>query len=150
MVIEDWINETTDLIAAKYNELGLRASGDFERNLSGEYKQDEKSVRIEIKGVDYTYYLVNGRNPGSFPPVDAIMKWIDEKPINFDETEISKNSLAYLIGRKIATEGIKVPSERNDGNLLESISKQRVNKLTRDIGGELVEKITSEIIKKWQ
>ena len=56
-------------------------------------------------------YVESGRKPGKFPPPDAIRKWITVKPL---VPRAGKNGrvptirqMAFLIGRKIAEQGIK-------------------------------------------
>lgn len=70
---------------------------------------------VEIQLEDYWYYIEEGRSPGSFPPVQAILNWITQKPIipesytlpNGNQRIPTNNQLAFLIGRKIANEGIE-------------------------------------------
>ncbi len=50
-------------------------------------------------------YVDQGRRPGKFPPPDAIKKWMKDKNIHSDS--MTDDQLAFLIGRKIAKEGIK-------------------------------------------
>jgi len=65
-------------------------------------------------GIYMNEYGVNvnqGRSAGKFPPVDKIKDWIIRKNIQPRTFESAKPSalsqLAYLIGRSIATKGIK-------------------------------------------
>lgn len=59
---------------------------------------------------DYWKYVEDDTKP-HFPPVDKILSWIQIKPIFPRPDKLgripSENQLAYLIGRKIATEGTK-------------------------------------------
>lgn len=76
-------------------------------------------TRIEVKGkefivicniLDYYKYVDQGTSP-HFPPIDAIKKWIEVKPVNPYPTSNGKlptvNQLAYLIARKISRVGTK-------------------------------------------
>lgn len=48
--------------------------------------------------------IENGRKPGRFPPVDIIRAWVGRK---FAIADLKiRNSVAYLVGRKIAMRGI--------------------------------------------
>lgn len=77
------------------------------------------SVRTEVKVADVGYevtmtlndywkYVEYDTKP-HFPPPDAILRWIQIKPILPRPDELgrtpSENQLAFLIGRKIAREG---------------------------------------------
>jgi len=104
-----------DLIA-KHNELGMPASGKWERELSVDVKR-QKAI---IYGTPYTEQLVNGREPGEFPPVDLIRQWIIDKPVPFDPSKITISSLAFLFARSIAREGTKY-FKQGGTDLIESV-----------------------------
>lgn len=68
------------------------------------------SVRFELTTTTLTFYAANywpyadaGREPGRFPPIEAIMQWIEDKGIQ--STDIPLKSQAFLIARKIAQTG---------------------------------------------
>lgn len=78
---------------------------------------DSITTRLEVNGtsyqvkmdlLDYWKYVENDTKP-HFPPPSAILQWIQVKPIiprpNEKGITPTNNQLAYLIGRKIATEG---------------------------------------------
>lgn len=150
MTIEEWVKETHDLIVEKYNSMGLRSSGNFERELEEIIEERKDGISITFMGAMHSLNLEKGRESGRFPPPDAIMKWIDEKPINFNESEISKKSLAFLIGRKIAREGIAVPNERNDGRIFESISNERVKELASITGMGIVNNFEKWLFSRYK
>ena len=79
-------------------------------NASGKLKDsvryDIKEAVLRVYALDYIYYLEKGRKPGKKAPRSAIRKWIDDKGINPEG--ISKDSLAYLIQRKIGEEGTTI------------------------------------------
>lgn len=66
--------------------------------------------KVEIELQDYWEYVENGRKPGKFPPVNRIKEWISVKPVRPYPDARGKlptvDQLAFLIGRKIANEGI--------------------------------------------
>jgi hypothetical protein len=76
------------------------------------------SVKFGAKGKAGQYFDVieQGRRPNKrMPPVDAIMRWIDEKPVRLQKkgggfikaTPQAKRAAAYLIARSIAKKGIE-------------------------------------------
>ena len=74
------------------------------------------TIRIELLSVEYGRYVHMGRRPGKFPPPQAILEWINKKPIRMRDpktgafvkaTDKAKKQAAFLIGRKIAKEGIE-------------------------------------------
>lgn len=58
----------------------------------------------------YWKYVENGRKPGKWPPISAIAKWIEIKPVlprPMSNGKLPTNEqLAFLIARKIGLEGI--------------------------------------------
>jgi hypothetical protein len=83
--------------------------------------------------------MVNGRRPGKFPPIDKIKKWIYDKGIVAQG--ISFNSLAYLIARKIATQGYK----GRPGLVTNAFSQTRIDELFKNVGQLQVEKIKTDL-----
>ena len=105
-----------DLIA-NYDKLGLRASGKFAEGLEYEIKGD----KLTMYGAKHSIFMEYGRGPGGFPPLKAIEEWIEVKrglPPIFVE---KKKQFAFLIARKIAKEGIKVPNEHNAGKVISDV-----------------------------
>lgn len=68
------------------------------------------SFKVEIELQSYWDYVEKGRRPGKFPPVNRIREWISVKPVRPYPDSRGKlptvDQLTYLIGRKIAREGI--------------------------------------------
>lgn len=74
----------------------------------------------QLYGADYFKYLVVGRGPGKFPPVDKMRDFVDAHPEMLEDAKkrfknITRNSLAYLIGRKIATKGTDIYTGKKPG-----------------------------------
>lgn len=104
----------------KYDELGLRASGKYERNLDASVKGN----KLIMFGSNHSQFMEQGRRPGGFPPRKAIEDWIDNKqgiPKVFKE---KKKQFAFIIARKIAQEGIKVPNEFNKGKVISEVVEE--------------------------
>lgn len=87
------VNELKQLIKSK-----AVAGGDLLNSIGYEINNGV----LRITGAPHLHYALYGRRPGKGPPRKAIELWIDDKGI---VAEVSKQSLAYLIQRKIAAEG---------------------------------------------
>lgn len=136
---------TTDLIL-NYIRLGLRAFGEFERGLSSEVSQN----KLTISAPFHARIMEGGRSAGKFPPPAEILKWVRLGKI-VKRGDITDEQLAYLIGRKIAREGIKVPNKYNIGGVISSVlSDGRINDLIEDITDMTVQNISTEIIKGYE
>lgn len=59
----------------------------------------------KLVGASYFQQQVHGRGPGSFPPMEDLIDWVRRK---LRPTDISVESLAYLVARKLATKGSDV------------------------------------------
>lgn len=86
------------------------ASGDLVAEARLNYRTTPTEFDLIFSNVDYWEYVEEGRRPGSFPPVEAMLTEIRIKPIIPRPDEKGRipteNQLAFLIGRKIAEKGI--------------------------------------------
>lgn len=92
------------------------ASGDLIKSIRSEVGDNE----LKIFGLAYIYQLQYGRKPttggtSDKPLKERIREWIDLKGIQ-PEDNISKDSLAYLIARKIHNEGTIIYQKNNGGS----------------------------------
>ena len=87
-----------------------KASGQLIDSVSSEIKVGSDTFTVVLNLANYWKYVEDGRRPGKFPPPKAILKWITVKPViprPIHGKLPTKKQLAFLIGRKIATEGIE-------------------------------------------
>lgn len=96
-------NEIVIDLQGNLSSLGVNASGKLSRSLESNVKQTPNTAELTISGIGYWYFVENGRKAGGRPPIDSIRKWIDDKGIV--PKGISKDSLAFLIARKIGDAG---------------------------------------------
>ena len=94
----------------KFRDLGMPSSGEWEDNIEARGN--------EVWGRKYTEQLVNGREPGSMPPVQAIENWLQAK---FGVTDRNR---AWAIAVKIKNEGTSWYP--NGSDLLEVLQSQEV------------------------
>jgi len=152
-IVSEWLDDVKDDLVKNYDKLGLRASGNWERKLKPFQKVDSRSIKAGIKGERYTGALENGRKPtstsraGSPTLREAIRVWIDDKRI-IPKGNITKDSLAYLIARKIHEKGINVPNKFNKGGLISDVvTKERMNKLNEQLTLFYINDFKSDVIK---
>lgn len=111
-----------------------------------------KSVRYDVKNSTLTVYaeqyigaLEFGRKPGKRPPRDVIRKWIDEKGII--PNGISKDSLAFLIQRKIGEEGTTI-WQQGGTDLVSGIFNDALRKeIENDFYNLIASEVTSDVLK---
>ena len=98
---------------------------------------------VELKAADSVKYALQGRNAGAFPNLNGIKKWIVDKRISL--VDISLDSLAFLIGRKIARSGTSQPRLKiqNIQFAIKQLGKKHLDKLADN----LAEDISSSILE---
>jgi len=105
-------------IVADQDEKGIRSSGESAKSL---VIQDLRAGG-QLVGSDYFQQQIAGRRPGKFPPIDAIMDWIDRKSIDFEG--ITKKSLAFVIARKIARRGTDIFQKKRSALDVRSVANE--------------------------
>ena len=151
----EWIEEVKNDLIKQYDKMGLRASGKWANSLESKSEILGGKNILTITGEEYTGALVNGRKPtekeGSGVTLrDIIEDWIEDKGITLNDG-ISKESLAFLITRKIHNEGIKVPNSFNSGDLISAVMNQsRIDSLKTLIGSKYMTDIKTTILNEYK
>lgn len=86
------------------------ATGNLLNSIDYKVQYDDRAIWVELHLEDYYKWVENGRGPGKFPPPDKILEWIRIKPIIPDDRGgrlPTEQQLTYLIGKKIAEQGIE-------------------------------------------
>lgn len=85
------------------------ASGDLLNSVDYIIEKGNNKYTVSLKLKDYYYFVENGRKAGKFPPPDAMLRYVQIKPVLPRPMKNGKlpteKQLAFLIGRKIAREG---------------------------------------------
>lgn len=101
-------------VCEKYREelkdRGKNASGVLAETVRYLVAREQTEYAVDLSLANYWQYVEYGRRPGKFPPSDKILEWVRIKPVIPRPLENGKlptqKQLAFLIGRKIAREGI--------------------------------------------
>jgi hypothetical protein len=136
-------------LVANYDKLGLRASGKFEEELQGEIQRSKaNTTKLIMWGAPYSNNLERGRSKNRNTTnelKDAIEGWIEVKrglPAIFVE---KKKQFAFIIARKIAKEGIKVPNEHNAGKVISDVAilylGEYLFKMMEEIGTDFLKEV---------
>lgn len=137
--IEAWCASTIKDLAESYEKHNRRASGAWADSLESRITETKRGYNVSILAAYYSWWMERGRKSSvKFPPISAIRKWIDDKGITSD---INKNSLAFLIARKIKREGYKGKPVIQD-----VLTDERVNELLQDVGKFFAVQLKSEIL----
>lgn len=102
------MNGVIDLfLKPKFISLGMNASGQWLNTLEARVVNGNG----EIWGMDYTYWLANGRKPGTAPPTSALIPWVTAK---FGIGGNEARGIAFAIAQKIKREGTEYYPEGTD------------------------------------
>lgn len=126
------------------------ASGQLAASVRYTVEDNVDTARLTFYAASYALTLVFGRKPGKFPPVGAILDWIEQKGIlpkpDAKGRIPSKQSLAFLIGRAIAEKGTILHQAGSPSKLLEPVtSTAAVQELTRTVLPTLVQRVVSAL-----
>jgi hypothetical protein len=145
MLTERLKNDIKTKQVTKYG--AVNASGKLHDSIA--YKVE--GAVLTITGNSYIYFLQYGRKktekgsePGKLRPI--IRQWIDEKGI-VPRDGISKDSLAYLITRKIHEEGTSIWQQGGTDLVSGIFNEQLVNELNDSFGMLISAEVSSEILK---
>ena len=119
------------------------ATGELLNSVDYVIEKNDRAISVSLKLEDYWKWVEEGRKPGKFPPPDAILSWISAKTIIPDERTgriPDERQLAYLIGRKIATEGIEPGYQLRDTK--ERLFREFENRIEEAITQDITENIT--------
>lgn len=141
-----------DDVRDSMNASGVTASGNFNQSLMAEITPNT----VVVTGAAYAGAIERGRKPttsgGDGSLRTLIRRWIDDKGIT-PQGNISKDSLAYLITRKIHQQGTLLyrgtdyygrtkPSKVITG----VIEDGRIDKLAKSVVLDVITQIKSEIL----
>lgn len=139
--LEDYMNAVQRIYKGKLTASGHKATGKLIGSVKASVQIGSTQYIGELRLEDYWKYIEYGTKP-HWPPKNAILKWIQAKPIlprAINGITPSNDQLAYLIGRKISRTGTKAGNEL--GNTIDEVNatyrpiiEQAVEK---DLSGEL-------------
>lgn len=121
-VLNEYATAWANAYRAELIAEGKRATGDLIRSIKGEVVITNDEVSAVLNVEDYWKYVEYGRRVGGkFPPISAILKWIQVKPVIPRPDTLSgkvptQAQLAYLIARSIQQNGIPPTHALRDTN----------------------------------
>lgn len=121
-VIEEALDEVIKILINKYDELGMRSSGNWAKGLEG-VVENGNGV---IKGFRYTEQLVFGRGPNHDQSSEAKRKWVGWAGNTFIKQWVKDKGLnlnPFAVAGKIANSGTTW-YEKGGSDLLEVLNSQ--------------------------
>lgn len=148
--IQGLVNQIAEAYRTTLRNDGKVATGRLS-NFSVDINQDERWFSIVFELEDYWKYVENGRAAGKFPPIDSIVQWIRVKsivPKAYGQKVPSTKQLAFMIGRKIANDGIKPTKALQntlDSELVSDLEDQLCDLILDQIESEVEDAINEEL-----
>jgi hypothetical protein len=131
-ILEDYAKDAEEIYKYQISLGGKNASRKLIDNVKSWVVVGENSYEVTLQLQDYWKYIEGGRKAGKFPPVGAIMRWIEVKPIIPRPNDFGKiptpKQLAFLIGRKIEREGIEpFPALKTTKEELDKLYREKIS-----------------------
>jgi len=142
-IVNEFLEQKRDEIRQSYESRNIKASGRFGNSLDVSVTDSKTNITGKLTGSEYSYYVEYGRKPGKWPPRATIKQWIEDKNISLKD--ISIDSLAFLIARKIGQKGTP-----GYGIINEAFTPESLSLLGQRIGTQFLSDIKSDVIKKFR
>lgn len=151
-VFEQFGSSSIAEIQGRMGSSGANASGNTSRSLRKEIADDE----LTIFGREVFKYVEGGRGPsrkkGSTGESlrDRIKQWIKDKGITPDG-EMTEDSLAFLIARKIHNEGTLIYRTNNPRDIFSTVfDENKIKSLIHVIAETTNNSVMSDIVKAFK
>ena len=149
--IEQWLGEVKGDLISQYNNMGLRASGQWEQGLETIVTQTDDKYNATILGEAYTGVLVSGRKPNTDQDPESLRRWVGWAGSTFLKEWAQRKGVQaspFAVAWKIAREGVKVPNAHNAGGFVTAvITDARIRDLLYGISGYMISQVRSDVIK---
>lgn len=142
-VLNEYAQAWANAYKAELIAEGKRATGDLIRSVSGEVVIENDVYSAVLNVADYYKYVEWGRKKGGkMPPISAILKWVQVKPVIARPNTLTglvptQEQLAYAIAKSIQQNGIEPTyALRETNNATFNAFEQRLkDALTEDLEG---------------
>lgn len=140
-VLEEFGKRLVDRYREELKARNKSATGKLAKTAKYVVKSGHTYIYVALNLEDYWKYVEYGREKGKkFPPLDAIAKWIDAKPViprpDKNGRLPTTRQLSFLIARKIAMKGIKKTNifEESVDAVYEQMDEALAAAITADVG----------------
>lgn len=141
--IQQLLQQFIQAVREDLAQQNINASSKLSKSLKSVVKQKGKWIEISISLEDYWKYIEYGTRP-HFPPIQAIRKWIDVKPVlprPMKGKLPTRDQLAFLIARKISKVGTRPKPFLNktisDFNLIDKVYDLLLNQIQQQINKQI-------------
>lgn len=155
-VLNEYVQAWANAYKAELIAEGKRATGDLIKSVRGEVTIEGDVYSAVLNVADYYKYVEWGRRRGGkMPPISAILKWVQVKPVIARPNTLTgrvptQQQLAWAIAKSIQQNGIEPTySLRETNNATFNAFEQRLkDALTADLEGTAYTLVKSAINPK--
>jgi len=141
-VIEIGNQLVTNILLPIFDAKGVKNTGEFRESLEA---KATSSTELQIWGVDYSEFAVNGRRKGKQPPVKQIEKWVQTKLGYSGDKALT---VAFAITNKIKKEGTDRHQQMTD-KLIDILESQEVTQyITQEVMKIINKRISERLIEQ--
>ncbi len=148
----DVLSDQMDLLRQdfikSYDELGMRASGEWAKHLESSGIELAGHMIGRVVGLPYTTQLVKGRKPGKMPPTKFIEQWIKHKGIKAKDPRMKIKQLAFAIAMKIKKKGTKYYQQGGTDLIDRVMTPERIRTIIEKVGEAMVKSQKEFIVKQ--
>lgn len=142
-VLNEYATAWANAYKAELIANGKRATGDLIKSVKGEVLIEGDTYSAVLNVADYYKYVEWGRRAGGkMPPVSAILKWIQVKPVIPRQNTLTgrvptQKQLAFAIAKSIQRNGIPPTYSMRDTNdiTFDAFEQRLKQALTEDLEG---------------
>ncbi len=153
-IVDTWLDEVKQDLITNYHKLGLKASGNWERQLETISEVKDLNIKAIVKGEKYTGAIEYGRRKNRNQSKEALKAWVGWAGSTFIAQWIKDKGLnlnPFAVSWKIARQGWIVPNPYNAGGLVsDAITNEKMNDLCRKLGLFYIDEIKTEMINTLQ
>ena len=145
--VESVLNDFGKYLVEEYKEQlilnDVNASDGLYNSVRYIFNKNGGTFEVSLELAHYWKYVENGRKAGKWPPISAIAKWIEIKPVLPRPMANGKlpttQQLAFLISRKIGLEGIapRPLLQRSVDNVWEVFEEFIAEAFAKDLEAEI-------------
>ena len=147
--VKTYLDQTIPELIKSYEGKGLRASGQYARELKSTVTTSGTKINAKITGPIQSIFMEGGRGPNKIQDHQAVknlgwylQQWVKDKGIEVNP---------YAAAHKIVNEGIQVPNPHNPGGVISDvINDDWFDKLNEILRLDVITDIKSDVLKQFK
>ena len=147
--VKTYLDQTIPELIKSYEGKGLRASGQYARELKSTVTTSGTKINAKITGPIQSIFMEGGRGPNKIQDQQAVknlgwylQQWVKDKGIEVNP---------YAAAHKIVYEGIQVPNPHNPGGVISDVINDNwFDKLNEILRLDVITDIKSDVLKQFK